>query len=136
MREQTIAVWQKQVRMRVLSEGSGPALVFFHGSWGLSWDPFLDELARTFTVYAPEHPGTTPDAPDDIYHLDNLWDLVLCYDELLQGLGLERPPSSATRSARWWRARWRPRIPPGPAAWRCSTRSASGAKRTRFPTGW
>ena len=28
--------------MRVLSKGSGPALVFFHGPWGLSWDPFLD----------------------------------------------------------------------------------------------
>jgi pimeloyl-ACP methyl ester carboxylesterase len=90
-REQTFTVWQGQVRMRVLSKGDGPALVFFHGSWGLTWDPFLDELARHFTVYAPEHPGTTPDAPDDIYHLDGLWDLVLCYDELLQALSLERP---------------------------------------------
>jgi pimeloyl-ACP methyl ester carboxylesterase len=88
-REQTFAVWQGQVRMRVLSKGSGPALVFFHGSWGLTWDPFLDELARSFTVHAPEHPGTTADAPDDIYHLDGLWDLVLCYDELLQALGVE-----------------------------------------------
>ncbi len=91
MREQTITVWQGKVRMRVLSEGSGPALVFFHGPWGLTWDPFLDALARSFTVYAPEHPGTTPGAPDDIYQLDGLWDLVLCYDELLQALGVERP---------------------------------------------
>jgi pimeloyl-ACP methyl ester carboxylesterase len=89
-REQTVAVWQGQVRMRVLSKGSGPALVFFHGSWGLTWDPFLDELARSFSVYAPEHPGTTPETPDDVYHLDGLWDLVLCYDELLQALGVER----------------------------------------------
>ena len=89
MNEQTIAVWQGQVRIRVLSKGRGPALVFFHGPWGLTWDPFLDELAQTFTVYAPEHPGTTPDAPDDVYHLDGLWDLVLCYDELLQALGLQ-----------------------------------------------
>jgi pimeloyl-ACP methyl ester carboxylesterase len=85
----TIPVWQNQVRIRVLSKGSGPALVFFHGPWGLTWDPFLDELARHFTVHAPEHPGTTPDAPDDIYKLDGLWDLVLCYDELLDALGLE-----------------------------------------------
>ena len=91
MREQTISVWQGKVRMRVLSEGRGPALVFFHGPWGLTWDPFLDTLAQHFTVYAPEHPGTTPGAPDDIYHLDGLWDLVLCYDELLQALGVERP---------------------------------------------
>jgi pimeloyl-ACP methyl ester carboxylesterase len=34
-------------------------------------------------------PGTSPDAPDDIYKLDGLWDLVLCYDELLEALGLE-----------------------------------------------
>jgi pimeloyl-ACP methyl ester carboxylesterase len=76
------------VRLRVLSKGAGPALVFFHGAWGLTWDPFLDELARTFTVVAPEHPGTTPGAPDEIARLDGLWDLVLCYDELLEALGL------------------------------------------------
>jgi pimeloyl-ACP methyl ester carboxylesterase len=90
MPEQTVAVWQGQVRLRVLSKGNGPAVVFFHGSWGLGWDPFLDDLARAFTVYAPEHPGTTPDAPDDVTHLDGLWDLVLCYDELLRALRLER----------------------------------------------
>jgi pimeloyl-ACP methyl ester carboxylesterase len=88
--EHTYPVWQGRVRIRVLSKGGGPALVFFHGPWGLTWDPFLDELARRFTVYAPEHPGTTPDAPDDIHHLDGLWDLVLCYDELLERLGVER----------------------------------------------
>jgi pimeloyl-ACP methyl ester carboxylesterase len=86
----TIAVWQDQVRIRVLSKGRGPAVVFFHGPWGLDWDPFLDDLARRFTVYAPEHPGTSPARPDDIYPLDGLWDLVLCYDELLDGLGLAR----------------------------------------------
>jgi pimeloyl-ACP methyl ester carboxylesterase len=86
--ERTVTVWQGRVRMRVLSKGRGPALVFFHGPWGLTWDPFLDQLAESFTVHAPEHPGTTPDAHDDIYHLDGLWDLVLCYDELLESLGI------------------------------------------------
>src|SRR6185369_1436737 len=32
-RERTIAVWQSQITIRVLSKGSGPALVFFHGPW-------------------------------------------------------------------------------------------------------
>ncbi|HEX9820168.1 MAG TPA: alpha/beta fold hydrolase [Methylomirabilota bacterium] len=86
--ERTVSVWQGRVRMRVLSKGQGPALVFLHGPWGLTWDPFLDELARSFTVHAPEHPGTTPGAPDDVYHLDGLWDLVLCYDELFEALGV------------------------------------------------
>jgi pimeloyl-ACP methyl ester carboxylesterase len=89
MSERTVAVWDGKIRIRVQSKGSGPALVFFHGPWGLTWDPFLDELAQRFTVHAPEHPGTTPDTPDDVYQLDNLWDLVLCYDELLDGLGVE-----------------------------------------------
>ena len=89
MHERTISVWRDQIRFRVLSKGNGPALVFFHGPWGLSWDPFLDELAQSFTVLAPEHPGTTPSQPDDIYKLDDLWDLVLCYDELLEGLALK-----------------------------------------------
>ena len=87
----TVPVWQNQLDIRVLSKGTGPALVFFHGPWGLAWDPFLDELAQSFTVYAPEHPGTTPGAPDDATKLDGLWDLVLCYDEMLEALGLDRP---------------------------------------------
>lgn len=76
--------------MRVLSKGQGPPVVFFHGPWGLIWNPFLDDLARSFAVHAPEHPGTSPGRPDDIYLLDGLWDLVFCYEELLDGLGLSR----------------------------------------------
>src|SRR3989442_7063616 len=71
IREETHSVWQGRVRIRVLSKGRGPALVFFHGPWGLPWDPFLEELAQSFSVVAPEHPGTTPAAPDDIYHLED-----------------------------------------------------------------
>src|SRR5262249_29254195 len=56
--------------------------------WGLEWGAFLDALAERFTVLAPEHPGTTPDRPDVIHEIDTLWDLVLCYDELLDRLGL------------------------------------------------
>src|SRR5262249_52936391 len=63
-------------------------VVFFDGPWGLTWGPFLDALARRFTVYAPEHPGTTPGEPDAVQQVDNLWDLVLCYDELLDALGV------------------------------------------------
>ena len=121
--------------MRVLSKGRGPAVVFFHGPWGLTWDPFLDELARSFTVHAPEHPGTSPGRPDDIYHLDGLWDLVLCYDELLDALGLSRAILWATPSAAWSPARWRPPARAASTAWCSSTRSGSGATTSPFPTG-
>jgi pimeloyl-ACP methyl ester carboxylesterase len=86
--QQTVTVWQDQVPLRVHVKGQGPAVVFFHGPWGLTWGPFLDALARHFSVYAPEHPGTTPGLPDAVQHVDSLWDLVLCYDELLDHLKL------------------------------------------------
>jgi pimeloyl-ACP methyl ester carboxylesterase len=84
----TVPVWRDQVHLRVLSKGSGPAVVYFHGPWGLTWDQFLEDLARHFTVYAPEHPGTSPGRHDDVYHLDGMWDLALCHDELLEQLGV------------------------------------------------
>jgi pimeloyl-ACP methyl ester carboxylesterase len=87
--QQTLAVWQGRVPFRVHAKGEGPALVFFHGPWGLRWSPFLDALAERFTVHAPEHPGTTPGDPDAVRHVDSLWDLVLCYDELLDRLHLQ-----------------------------------------------
>jgi pimeloyl-ACP methyl ester carboxylesterase len=65
--------------------------VFFHGAFGLQWDPFLDRLAASHTVYAPEHPGTTPGDPDGVKPLDNLWDLVLYYYELFDRLELAAP---------------------------------------------
>ena len=84
----TVSVWQDRVPLRVHVKGDGPAVVFFDGPWGLTWGPFLDALAQRFTVHAPEHPGTTPGQPDTIQQIDNRWDLVLCYDELLDRLGL------------------------------------------------
>jgi pimeloyl-ACP methyl ester carboxylesterase len=76
------------VPIRVQVRGNGSAVVFLHGPWGLTWGPFLDALAGGRTVYAPEHPGTTPGQPEAIQQVDHLWDLVLCYDELLSALGL------------------------------------------------
>jgi pimeloyl-ACP methyl ester carboxylesterase len=87
-RRQTVTVWDGQVALGVQAGGAGPPLVFFHGPWGLTWGPFLDALSGAFTVYAPEHPGTTPGEPDTIHRVDSLWDLALCYDELLDRLGL------------------------------------------------
>jgi pimeloyl-ACP methyl ester carboxylesterase len=88
-RSDTVTVWQGRVPLRVHEQGEGPAVVFFHGPWGLHWGAFLDALAQRFAVHAPEHPGTTPGEPDAIRQVDGLWDLVLCYDELLDRLRLQ-----------------------------------------------
>src|SRR5712692_2376127 len=89
--DRTVSAWRDQVATRVKVAGSGLPLVFLHGAYGLQWDPFLDGLARSHKVYAPEHPGTTPGAPDSLKPLDNVWDLVLYYYELLDALGLNAP---------------------------------------------
>jgi pimeloyl-ACP methyl ester carboxylesterase len=87
----TVTAWREHVQPRVHIAGDGPPLVFLHGATGLAWTPFLDILAARFTVYAPEHPGTTPGAPEAIDGIDNLWDLVLYYYELFDALGLRSP---------------------------------------------
>ena len=87
----TLSVWRGEIQSRVQIAGQGPPLVFLHGATGLRWDEFLDDLAQTRTVYAPEHPGTTPGDPDAIKPLDDLWDLVLYYYELFDRLELESP---------------------------------------------
>lgn len=90
--ERRVAVWQKKISANIKVAGSGPPVVFLHGAGGLVWDEFLDTLAARHTVYAPEHPGTTAGDPDAVSHLDNLWDLVLFYYEVLDELGLRAAP--------------------------------------------
>lgn len=89
--DRTLTAWRDQVPTHVRIAGDGPPVVFLHGAYGLQWDPFLDSLAASHTVYAPELPGTTPGDPDAIRPLGTLWDLVLYYYELFDSLGLEAP---------------------------------------------
>jgi pimeloyl-ACP methyl ester carboxylesterase len=70
----------------VLSAGRGPALVYFHSFHERGgWSPFLAQLARRYTVYAPVHPGVARST--GVERLDDLVDLILAYDELLAALG-------------------------------------------------
>lgn len=89
--EKTLKLWDGKVTAHVKVAGSGPALVYLHSGYGLVWDETLDLLARDFTVYAPEHPGTSANDPDAIKPLDDVWDLVLHYYEMFDQLGLEAP---------------------------------------------
>src|SRR5262245_34169114 len=89
--DRVVGVADGRVQAHVKTAGSGPPLVFLHGAYGLAWDPFLDALAEAHTVYAPEHPGTTPGDPDAILAVDDLWDLVLYYDDLFDQLGIDAP---------------------------------------------
>ena len=44
------------------------------------------------TVIAPWHPGTTPGDPNAVHEIDDWLDLLVCYGELFDRLGLENPP--------------------------------------------
>src|SRR5438552_3257186 len=75
-------------RVAVSQGGEGPALLFLHGAGGnRAGAPFLEGLARHFSVVCPDHPGfggsETPD------WLDNIHDLAFFYLDFLGVLGLE-----------------------------------------------
>jgi pimeloyl-ACP methyl ester carboxylesterase len=70
----------------VVADGQGSPVVFLHGPFGPEWPGFLDDLAGSYRVLAPAHPGTID--PDDLGRLDSIHELVLYYDDLFEALGL------------------------------------------------
>jgi len=85
----TIEIRSGTVAFEVLTAGRGAPLVYFHSYYERSaWSPFLDLLARSFSVYAPAHPGVA--GSTGVETLEDLLDLTLAYDELLAALGIDR----------------------------------------------
>ena len=91
VRDETVEVWDSRLRLHVKVAGHGPPLLFFHPLSGLAWQPLLDQLARSRTVYAPEHPGTSPGDPQAIGAVRTFGELLLVYEEMIRKLGLDRP---------------------------------------------
>jgi pimeloyl-ACP methyl ester carboxylesterase len=90
--EHVTPVWGSRLDMTVQVAGEGPPLVYLHAAGGMRWDPFVEQLTGAHTVYAPLVPGTAPARPHDISKVDDLWDLVLIYDETVRALGIEGAP--------------------------------------------
>lgn len=91
MTEKVVSVWNDRIRLRVKVTGHGPGLVYLHPAGGLAWDGFLTELARDHTIYAPEFPGTSSADPYAIHQVDDLWQLVLLYEEAIRKLDTGTP---------------------------------------------
>ena len=86
--DRTVTVWDPPLGARVFETGEGDPLVYLHGGGGMtSSDPVVEELANSFHVYAPVHPGFVD--PDDLDELRDVHDLALYHDELFDALGLE-----------------------------------------------
>jgi len=86
--EKTVSVRHGMFNIKLRTEGSGDPLLFLHSAGGLrGWDPFLAELAKSFTVYAPSHPGF--ESSSGLDELDDIIDLVVYYNDFLDAIGLE-----------------------------------------------
>ena len=84
-----VAIRAGAITFRVLGAGRGAPLVYFHSIHERGgWSPFLERLARRYTVYAPLHPGVG--GSTGVETLDDVLDLTLAYDELLTALGVAR----------------------------------------------
>src|SRR5271156_2539887 len=65
--------------------GTGEPLLFIHGAGGLTGaDPFLEDLGRSFKVYAPHLPGYGESTGAE--HIDDVIDAALFYHELMDEL--------------------------------------------------
>ncbi|MEZ5264757.1 MAG: alpha/beta fold hydrolase [Acidimicrobiales bacterium] len=83
-----VRVWDGRIDLRVQVRGQGEPLLYLHPAGGLTWDPFLEDLARDHTVYAPEFPGTSAGDANAVHELDDVFDVVLAYEEAVRALGL------------------------------------------------
>ena len=89
-RTKVVPVLGGKLEITVNIAGQGKPLLYLHSAGGYYWDDFLDELSNHYKVYVPHFPGTAPGKPDEIDQIDNLWDAVLAYDDLLDGLNLKK----------------------------------------------
>ncbi|MPZ38152.1 MAG: alpha/beta fold hydrolase [Rhizobiales bacterium] len=84
----TTTVSVRGCNIKLMRGGSGPPLLFLHGSSGAgAWLPFMQSLATRFDMIVPEHPGFGPsDTPD---WLDTIHDLAYFYLDVLEQLDLD-----------------------------------------------
>lgn len=82
---------RRSIEGDVLTGGSGPDLVFFHGAGGTTADdPLLNQLASSFTVHAPLWPGYGGDETETL--VEDMLDFALHGWDLVDSLDLSGPP--------------------------------------------
>jgi pimeloyl-ACP methyl ester carboxylesterase len=75
-------------RVRMSREGKGPTLIYLHGANGPNpWTQFFDDLAKRFTVLAPDHPSFG--GSDDPQWLEDIGDLAYFYLDFLKAMNLK-----------------------------------------------
>ena len=78
----------KGCKIRFRRHGQGPAVLYLHGANGVPQvQPFLHELAKSFDLIVPEHPGFGES--DEPSWLENMQDLAYFYLDLMDQLQLD-----------------------------------------------
>ncbi|MDE2843168.1 MAG: alpha/beta hydrolase [Chloroflexota bacterium] len=74
--------------VEMFSGGSGPPLLFLHGAGGnAGWQPYHEELAKSYTVYVPSQAGFNgTERPDWVY---TITDLCHFNHAMVEALGLK-----------------------------------------------
>jgi len=76
-------------KIHLLKGGDGPPLLFLHSIEGnLGWLPWMEEVSKSATVYAPTHPGFGRSERPEF--LESVSDMARFYLWMIQELGLER----------------------------------------------
>lgn len=76
--------------VRVFEAGSGAPLVFMHGAGGLfAENPFLEQLAQRYHVFAPEFPAYGESTGEEL--LEDMLDFALHGWDVVNALGLTKP---------------------------------------------
>lgn len=88
------------IAVELVKYGTGPALLYLHPHIGLRRaEPFLEGLARKFTVYAPSHPGFGRSALPR--HITTVDDLAYFYLDLIEQLALDRVTLAGSSFGGW-----------------------------------
>lgn len=87
-------------RTSIMRAGAGAPLLFLHGANGASrWAPFMAELAKSFDVIVPEHPGFgRSDMPE---WLDTVGDLAHFYLSFMKQFDLNDVTLVGTSMGGW-----------------------------------
>ena len=76
-------------RLQMMKGGDGPPLLVLHGAGGNpGWLGYHEELAKSFTVYAPSHPGFEKSTRPD--WIDSIDAVAHFYLGLMEEMGVER----------------------------------------------
>lgn len=92
------------MKIDIRETGKGEPLVYLHGfadvhAAAVGWLPFHEELAKSFRLIAPAHPGCAGTEEDEL--IENIDDVAFHYIELLDQLELEHVNLAGTCFGGW-----------------------------------